>query len=152
MVSTGTRVSESKRDARSEKATVYAIWTNNKAAIPLTNASGVKTTMLVMVAAITGLLTSVAPLYEASIGGSPISMCRLIFSRTTMASSTNRPTPRASPPRVMIFSVNLPKWRSTNVAMIEMGMEWAMINVLVPLPIKMRITATAKRAPIIASC
>ncbi len=48
--------------------------------------------------------TSLAPRYAAFIGGTPSSICREMFSSTTMASSTTRPVARISAISEKLFS------------------------------------------------
>ncbi len=69
-----------------------------------------------------------------------------------MASSTRRPTPRASPPRVKTFRLRLLKYRRMKAQTMEMGMERETIRVLRRLRRKIRITSTARAAPMSASC
>ena len=54
--------------------------------------------------AITERDTSFVPSRAASLGCAPRSMCRKIFSRTTIASSSTRPTARESASSVIIFN------------------------------------------------
>ncbi len=68
---------------------------------PVTEMSGRKTTMGVMVEPMRGWVISWRALRTASTRFSPASRCRAMFSTTTMASSMTRPTAAASPPRVM---------------------------------------------------
>ena len=68
---------------------------------PGANTIGKKTTMVVTVAARTGIDTSPAASSAARAGGEPAATCRSVFSSTTIASSTSRPTASASPPSVI---------------------------------------------------
>ncbi len=70
-----------------------------------------------------------------------------MFSSTTMALSTSMPMPSASPPRVIRFRVNPPKYISAKVATTEMGMAVAMMAVLRMLRRKKSSTTTASRPP-----
>ena len=70
-----------------------------------------------------------------------------MFSSTTMALSTSMPTPRASPPSVIMFSVKPPKYISAKVAMIEIGMAVAMMAVLRRLRRKNSSTSMANTPP-----
>ncbi len=47
-----------------------------------------------------------------------------MFSRTTIELSTSMPMPSASPPKVMMLSVNPPKYIRPKVAMTETGIAW----------------------------
>ena len=60
---------------------------------------------MVRVLAKIDIATSPEPSIEASIIGTPFSLCLKIFSKTTMELSTNIPIPRATPPKDMMFSV-----------------------------------------------
>ena len=62
---------------------------------PPTKAIGMNTETMVSDMASTGRATSPVPFREASLGVSPASMWRKMFSRTTMASSIIRPTESA---------------------------------------------------------
>ena len=64
---------------------------------------GPKTEIVVRVEAVIAPCTSSAPLAAASRIGIPPSRCRKMFSRTMMELSTSIPTPRASPPRLMML-------------------------------------------------
>ena len=75
-------------------------------------------------------------------------MLRLMFSISTVASSTRMPTASASPPRVMMLMVS-PSALSTMIEVrIESGMETAMITVLRQLPRKIRIISPVRQAAI----
>ena len=68
-----------------------------------------------------------------------MAILRLMFSISTVASSTRMPTARAKPPSVMMLIVS-PSALSTMIEVrIESGMETAMISVLRQLPRKSRI-------------
>ena len=72
---------------------------------PPTKAMGRKTETMVSDMATTGMATSAVPSLDACLGVLPISMCRKMFSRTTMASSMIRPTERDSAISDTMFSV-----------------------------------------------
>src|SRR5258708_669486 len=73
---------------------------------------------------------------------------RLMFSITTVASSTSMPTARARPPSVMMLMVSLRALRMTMEVRMDRGIETAMITVLRQLPMKSRIINPV-RAPAI---
>jgi hypothetical protein len=81
----------------------------------------------------------------------PKAMLRLMFSTSTVASSTRIPTASAKPPSVMMLIV----WPRALKAMIdtrmESGIETAMIRVLRQLPRNSRIMAAVRQAAISAS-
>ncbi len=105
----GNRLKATKREATRAKVTVRAIGRNSCDAIPCTNTMGKNTAMVVMVEAAMAPVTSLVPVLAASTIPIPSCRCRKMFSSTTMELSTIIPTPRAKPPRVMIFSVRPPK-------------------------------------------
>ncbi len=82
-------------------------------------------------------------------GSSPIERCRLMFSSTTMESSTSTPMPSDRPSRLSVLSVKPNIYIGPNVAIMETGM--AMATMIVPRGLcrKMKTTRTAIRAPII---
>ena len=73
---------------------------------PVRNSSGRKTATCVRVDATIAPLTSSAPSTLAVTRSLPPSMCRNVFSSTTIDASTIMPTPSASPPKVSVFRVN----------------------------------------------
>jgi hypothetical protein len=72
---------------------------------PVRKSSGTKTAMCVSVEARIADHTSSAPSIAAVNRSFPMSMCRWVFSSTTIAASTIMPMPSASPPKVMVLSV-----------------------------------------------
>ena len=74
--------------------------------------------------------TSEAPRIAASLGDSPPSKCRKMFSVTTMALSINIPAPNARPPKVMMFMVSPLKYIRLKVAMMDTGMATLTIKVV----------------------
>ncbi len=71
--------------------------------------------------------------------GLPLSRLRLMFSISTVASSTRMPTASASPPSVMMLMVSPSRLSTMIDVRIESGIETAMISVLRQLPRKSRI-------------
>ena len=65
--------------------------------------------------------TSSAPNAAAAIGDLPSSLWRKTFSSTTIELSTSMPTPRASPPRLMMLSEMPARSNRENDATTEMG-------------------------------
>ena len=81
----------------------------------------------------------------------PMARLRLMFSISTVASSTRMPTASANPPRVMMLMVS-PNALSTMMEVrIESGMETAIITVLRQLPRNSRIISPVRQAAMIAS-
>ena len=70
-----------------------------------------------------------------------------MFSRTTIALSTNMPTPKANPPNETVFNVKPLKYISAKVEITEIGIAAPMIIVLEKLRRKNNKTTTASRAP-----
>ncbi len=66
----------------------------------------------------------------------PCARLRLMFSISTVASSTRMPTASASPPRVMMLMVSPSALSTMSEVRIESGIETAMISVLRQLPRK----------------
>ncbi len=66
-------------------------------------ASGRKTATVVTVDAVTAAATSRTPVVIAAILSSPREICLLMFSMTTIESSTTRPIAIVIAPRVMMF-------------------------------------------------
>jgi len=88
---------------------------------------GPNTAMVVRVDEVMAPCTSSAPRVAASAGAAPSSSrCRKIFSSTTMELSPSMPTPRARPPRLMMFSETPNASMRANVPITEMGMARAM--------------------------
>ena len=73
--------------------------------IPVKKETGAKTEIITSVVAITAKVTSVVPFMAASLGDSPNSKCRKIFSRTTIASSISSPTAKLSDNKVITLMV-----------------------------------------------
>ncbi|MBA7586648.1 hypothetical protein ES708_28651 [subsurface metagenome] len=80
-----------KRDARSVIETTKESCLNIIPVKPLTNTSGTKTTTMVKVDAVTAILISLVPEIALALILPPRSICRTIFSRTTIPLSTTMP-------------------------------------------------------------
>ncbi len=78
---------------------------NSSPVISPTSASGRKTATVVTVEAVTAPATSRTAVLIAATFSSPREMCLLMFSMTTMESSTTRPIAIVRAPRVMMLSV-----------------------------------------------
>ena len=81
----------------------------------------------------------------------PMARLRLMFSISTVASSTRMPTARARPPRVMMLMVSPRALRQRMLTRMDKGMETAMIKVLFQLPRKSKIMMAVRQAAISAS-
>ena len=98
-------VSETNSDAVSASATVVEKGRNSSPVMPDTTATGTKTATVVKVEAVTAPATSrTEAMMSSGVSGSgPVSR-RLMFSITTMESSTTRPTATVMAARVKMFS------------------------------------------------
>jgi hypothetical protein len=104
--STGTSVTATNSDMPSENMTTMASCLNITLEMPVRNSSGTNTEMWVRMDARMADQTSSLPSIAAWRRSLPnCSMCRNEFSRTTIEASTIMPTPRARPPKVIVFSV-----------------------------------------------
>src|SRR5438477_10927488 len=122
--SIGTTVVASSRDTAREKMTTSANWVKVCPVWPLIKSSGRKTIMTVNVEANTADTISCVPLTAASMDRFlSRSICRYLFSSTTMASSTIKPEAKASPLNDIVFKVNPQKYKSENVEIIDTGIE-----------------------------
>src|SRR5438128_3087386 len=92
-----------------------------------------------------------APSRIAWMTGLPMSRLRLMFSTSTVASSTRMPTASASPPSVMMLMVSPSRLRTMTDVRVGSGMDTAMMSVVRQLPRKSRIIAAVRQAAITAS-
>ena len=97
------------------------------------NNTGMKITIVVRVEATIAPLTWRVPVRALSSSLRPFSRRRTIFSSTTMALSTISPIPRANPPKLIWLRVKSLKNSRPKVAMIEIGIDRAMMKVVEPL-------------------
>lgn len=107
--STGTSVTATNSDIDSEKMTTIESCLNRMLDTPDRKKSGTNTATCVRVDARMADQISSLPSMAAWRRDLPISMCRCEFSSTTIEASTIMPTPSASPPKVIVFSVYPPK-------------------------------------------
>src|SRR5271155_3902521 len=144
----GTIVRESKYDASMANETASASGTNRQRATPARKNIGTNTMQIDRVETNAGTAICDAPSRMAWTISLPWSMFRLMFSISTVASSTRMPTASASPPRVMMLIVS----PSALITMIEVridnGMDTAMIKVLRQLPKNTRIMNPVRQAAI----
>jgi len=115
--------------------------------MPVRNTIGRKTATVASVEEVTAVVISRAPVYAATIGLSPSATCRLMFSSTTIASSTTRPMATIMPPRVRMFRVMPCHHSTSSAASSESGIETPATIVALPLRRNRKMTAMAKRAP-----
>jgi len=86
------------------KTTDIASGANSAPPTPPRKRIGTNTMQIESVATNAGVATSAAPSRMARRSGLPSSICRWLFSISTVASSTRMPTARAMPPSVITFS------------------------------------------------
>ena len=108
---------------------------------------GKKTATVVSVEDKTAVVISRAPVYAATRGRSPSVTWRLMFSRTTIESSTTRPMATIIPPRVRMFKVIPCCHSAISATSNESGMEIAATTVARALRRKTKITRIANTAP-----
>ena len=102
---TGTIVTATNSDIVSEKMMTIDSCLKRMLEKPARKKSGTKTATCVSVEARMALQISSAPSMAACTRFLPISRWRCVFSSTTIEASTIMPTPSASPPKVIVFSV-----------------------------------------------
>ena len=115
--------------------------------IPFMNATGRKTATMDDEAAITAKPTSDAPFCAASMRPSPSSMCRKMFSSTTIASSITRPTARERASMVMLLTVKPRAFVATNAPINARGMVITLISVILTLRRKTYMMMIVNRTP-----
>ena len=102
---TGTTVSDTIRDASRATTAATAKGRKISPACPPTRPMGRNTATVVSVDDVTAPLTSLTALMIDLRPNSPSPWCRLMFSITTMESSTTRPTATVNAARVRMFRV-----------------------------------------------
>src|SRR5574344_462605 len=112
--------------------------------IPVTRAIGTKTTTSTRVMA-----TAVKPISERPSTAAfflffPISMCRCIFSNTTMESSTKIPMTSDRAKRVIIFSEKSKIYMAANTEMMDAGIETKTMRELLALCKKKNMTTATR--------
>ncbi len=133
------------------KHTASASGTNKYRATPERKNIGTNTMQIESVETNAGTAICDAPSRMACTISLPWSMLRLMFSISTVASSTRIPTASARPPRVIMLMVWPIALRTIIDVRIESGIETAMISVLRQLPRNTRIMKPVRHAAMIAS-
>ncbi len=110
-------------DANSASTTAIASAPNRNRLTPNRNVTGKKTTMVVSVAASTGIATSRPPCSAATSGGSPASKWRKMFSSTSSELKSSRVNASASPPSTIVLTELPPSDNARNAASAESGTE-----------------------------
>ena len=149
--SIGVSVNETASENNSEPVTTSAWSENSCPAMPCTNTIGKNTATVVSVEAVTAATTSCAPTTVDCINGRPCSCLRVMFSSTTIASSTSRPMASAMPPSDMMFSDTSEPYMTLNVAITDTGMASETTNVIQKLCRNRYSTKMASRPPRIAA-
>ncbi len=103
--STGTMVTATNSDIVSENMTTIESCLKRMLETPVRKSRGTNTAMCVSVDARIADQTSSLASIDAVIRSFPCSMCRNVFSSTTIEASTIIPMPSASPPKVIVLSV-----------------------------------------------
>ena len=112
------------------------------------NATGRKITISDTDVATTASVTSFVPVIAAWNGGAfSSSMCRKMFSSTTIASSMTMPTASVRPSSVMLLSVKPAARMSAKLAMSDAGIASDATATTRRLRMKTRITRLASRLP-----
>ena len=144
----GTRVIAINHDARSANVTVNASSLKICPAIPTTKIIGRKTAIVVKVEPVIAPTTSSLPSADASLR---VPFFKDTDSSTTIAASTNIPTPNARPPKDMVLRLILTNDIRKNTAIMETGMA---IEILIAghiLPKNRNKTINASMPPFMAS-
>src|SRR3984957_12305575 len=115
---------------------------NNRPTMPVMNSSGMKTAMSEMLSEMTVNPICFAPLSAASMGGSPASMYRTIFSIMTMASSTTNPVEMVSAMSDRLSRVKPMSFMTPKVPMMASGSAMLGMTVAQNLRRKTKMTIT----------
>src|ERR1039458_10380547 len=118
---------------------------NRRPTTPLIIRMGMKTAMSEMLIDKTVKPISSAPTGAACIGFMPFSRWRVMFSITTIASSTTNPVAMVSAISDRLSSVYPIRYIAPNVAMMDTGTDMLGINVDQPLRRKMNTTRTTRQ-------
>src|ERR1700674_4278870 len=112
------------------KTTASASGTKRNLATPVRKNMGTNTMQIESVETRAGTAICCAPSRMARTVSLPCARLRLMFSISTVASSTRMPTARANPPSVMMLMVSCSALKTKMEMSTESGMEMAMIRVL----------------------
>src|ERR1700680_3219062 len=149
----GTIVRDRKYEAHMANTTASARGTNKYRATPDSKNIGANTMQMESVETKAGVAICAA--LSRTTSSMSFSGCasrlRLMFSTSTVASSTRMPTARASPPSVMILIVSPIALKTMIEVRMAKGIEVAMIKVLRQLPRNVRIMKEVRHAAIIVS-
>ena len=119
--SIGSSENDTNKDTITEAAMVSANGANHCSAMPPMKAMGTNTTTIEKVVAATARPISAVPSRAAWMWSLPISMCRTMFSRTTMASSMRMPIASDRPRSDIVLRVKPKAATARNDAMTDTG-------------------------------
>src|SRR5205085_2671032 len=145
--SIGSSENETNSETRTDDAMVSAKGLNHCPATPYMNAMGTNTATMENVVAATASPISSVPSCDAVTWSLPISMCRTMFSRTTIASSIRIPIASESPSSDMVLSVNPNAHTAMNDASTDTGSARPVITVDRHELRKTKTTSTVRSAP-----
>ena len=117
----GVRLSDTTPETRMAAPMVTANSCSNRPRMPPMNSTGMNTAASDSVIEIMVNPISRAPANAACMGGSPISMCRTMFSSITMASSTTKPTESVKAISERLSSEYPSKYMMANVPTMDIG-------------------------------
>src|SRR5580704_3208212 len=138
----GVTVTDTTMDKAMETESTTANSRNSRPTTPLIIRMGMKTAISEMLIERTVKPISSAPLRAACIGFMPSSRWRVMFSMTTIASSTTNPVAMVSAISERLSSVYPIRYMAPKVAMIETGTDMLGIKVDQALRRKMKTTKT----------
>ena len=119
--SIGVNVKETNSENAPANTIVRPNCLKNCPVIPSINAIGKKTAISQSVIAIAAIPISIRPFSAASLGDSPSLRCRVIFSNTTIESSTSIPIHNVIPIRDIMLNVNPAKYITKKVDISDVG-------------------------------
>ena len=125
---------------------VTANSSNSRPMSPPRKSTGMNTATSEMVIEITVKVISRLPLIAAARTGSPRSMWRTMFSSTTIASSTTKPTARVSAISDMLSRLYPSRYMTANVATMDIGSARLGIAVARTFRRKRKITITTRQS------
>ena len=130
----GERVSATIVDKPTEVAIQTANCLNICPVIPPKKDTGTNTAINTKEVATTAPNTSSIEMFVASLGALPSCMCRCVFSSTTIASSTTRPTANTSPNKINKFIENPIPDKKINTPINDTGIAQKGINAALAVP------------------
>ena len=125
----GSRVNEINKLTNTEATTVRPKGLNHSPETPGMKPTGMNTATIEKVVPATAMPISAVPFKAAVRRSEPRSMCRTMFSRTTMASSIKTPMAKDKPNKLMKLSVNPQSQTAMKAVMTDVGKDKAVISV-----------------------